>query len=266
MLVLVAILFCTLSLSFAFKFIVPYILKNVSKHTGRRIELNPLIVISVFIINSIISLWIYAQLVLIFSGESEQVGYNIYFIVQNFYPPNILKSIELSLKYDANSFISQIIFQSILYLIVYLKVIIKIKNRILTSLFFITLLLTYVNIPLDIVEVHNESVRLAKAEQERIAAEAVLNRNTEIYLELKKDAGYLRRYAGCLNSYKWGGSITYLSSLNECKKAEDFCLFVERMYAVKEDYKEDLRGSKNRCYSEGWYSIRKYSKDFDLEE
>lgn len=179
---------------------------------------------------------------------------------------------QVKLNYDANSFIFQIIFQSILYSIVYLKIVRKVNKKILTSLFFITLLLTYVNIPLDIVKTHDESVRLAKAEQERTAAEAILTKNTNFYLHFRGKVRFIKGHYSCLKkyeAYEAGDNFIPSSniSLDECKNSEKLCLFVEKIdNKVKDKYKEELEEDNAACSSWYWRDGIKYSKDFDLEE
>ncbi|MEA5599268.1 hypothetical protein [Rivularia sp. UHCC 0363] len=276
MLVLVAMLFFSLSLLFTFKFIAPHVLKLMNNYIGFPTELNQLLIVFILFLDFMISLLIYSQLFLVFSGESEQVRYNMSYFVRSLYPPNIPKAIKLSLEYNPILFIFGITFQSIFYLVLYLTVFRKVSNKFLISLFFISLLVTFSNLPITIVENHDESLRLAKAEQEKIAVENVLDKNTQAYLEVKKGIDYPRKYSGCvyhykaLKSYSYSKSLRYTSDGYECKRTEDFCLFVDetfyKTYSVTEKYKKDLSENRASCYVQGWYGTSKeYSKDFGLE-
>ncbi|BAY76485.1 hypothetical protein NIES25_29370 [Nostoc linckia NIES-25] len=77
MLIFIAIVFCLAFLAFIFTVIVPSLLNLIQKISGKKVSLNIGIGLYIFVITFVVSLWIYAQLVLIISGDIEQVKYNV---------------------------------------------------------------------------------------------------------------------------------------------------------------------------------------------
>jgi hypothetical protein len=170
-----AFVFCLASFAFVFAVAVPLILKLIHKISGTKISLNFPFLLIIFFVTFFVSLWLYAQLVLVISGDTEQVKYNLSSLFPALITPQgYWNYIKLSLEYDTLGFIISILrisFFLVLLIFIYLKVIIKNKNdrwKAMEFLFVMCFLIIYCTVPFSVIENHKQAIENKRLEQEKV--------------------------------------------------------------------------------------------------
>lgn len=268
---------CLLSLAFVFAVIVPLSLKLIHKISGKKIKLNLATGIFIFFLTFIVSIWIFAQLFLVVSGDVEEAKDNVLSLLSiidlfkiDRFLPHLLKLTKLSLQYDVYAFIWKSIAVTSIYgfpIFWYYKKTKKPRNKTFVICFVLLAIFSYCTIPLSIIEDHDKAIKIAQASENVRNEQARKDTNTQIYKHLKPTE-LLSRYEGCYEAYRWLEGVPYYKATEtfyKCQQTEKFCLGIRSLYDVNNGSKEDLVGDKALCDKFGWYgSSKRYSKDFNL--
>ncbi|WYL92448.1 MAG: hypothetical protein HEQ35_29515 [Gloeotrichia echinulata IR180] len=250
-----AIVFCLLFQVLVFVIILPII----QKITGKEINLNYRIGLSLILF--IPSLWIYAQIVLLLRGETEEIKHNIsYLFPENFSSSNnFLNAIELSLQYNAPLFIFLIFFALIVSIVLYSKIKFIRKNLINKLIFIMLVIHNFYQLPFNIIDNHNESITRKKqevAEVERVARTSynatILDEYKAYYMSERGVYLFFPTYSRCREGYPIS------SGELSCEETKSFCTKIRSLYKydVKSEYFDMLENAKSYCSREGWYESK----------